>query len=165
MSEIIVPKETAQERRTLGAALQFLWRLGDALFVIEAAPSPNAAGARRGVVAEGPVSSRLAGLLRLFRYEVRCWPGGAIPDIDQAVESLIRLSDDPRAARRLLDIVPSVPTSVWGRDELGAGEMWTSNSVISWLIDRSGLLAADAVPLPAHGRAPGWDAGLAVARR
>jgi hypothetical protein len=28
---------------------------------------------------------------------------------------------------------------VWGRDELGAGEMWNSNSLISWLIARSGL--------------------------
>jgi hypothetical protein len=42
--------------------------------------------------------------------------------------------------------------------------MWNSNSVISWLIVRSGL-AADSIQPPAGGRAPGWDAGLVVARR
>jgi hypothetical protein len=60
--------------------------------------------------------------------------------------------------------VPDVPTPVWGRDELKAGEMWNSNSLISWLIARSGL-DVDSVHLPAHGRAPGWDAGLVVERR
>ena len=35
--------------------------------------------------------------------------------------------------------MPYVPTPVWGRDELDAGEMWNSNSIISWLIARSGL--------------------------
>lgn len=137
-------------------------RLGDEHFIIEVAPSPDVAGVQRGVVAEGPVGSRLAEPFRLFRYEVRCWPGGAIPDIDQAVASPIRLSEDPRAARRLLELVPSVPISVWGRDELRAGEMWTSNSVISWLIVRSGL-PPERAPLPAGGRAPGWDAGLVAA--
>ena len=46
-------------------------RLGDECFVIEVAPSPDARGANRGVVAEGPVGSRFAGALRLFRYEIR----------------------------------------------------------------------------------------------
>jgi hypothetical protein len=57
-----------------------------------------------------------------------------------------------------------VPTPVWGRDELRAGEMWNSNSLISWLIARSGL-EVEAVHPPAGGRAPGWGAGLVVARR
>ena len=38
----------------------------------------------------------------------------------------------------------NVPMPVWGRDELGTGEMWNSNSVVAWLIARSGL-AVDAV--------------------
>jgi hypothetical protein len=46
---------------------------------------------------------------------------------------------------------------VWGRDEAGPGEMWNSNSTISWLIVRSGLHAS-AVQPPAGGRAPGWHA-------
>jgi hypothetical protein len=60
--------------------------------------------------------------------------------------------------------MPSVRTPVWGRDELRAGEMWNSNSVISWLIARSGL-DAESIRPPVGGRAPGWYAGLAVARR
>jgi hypothetical protein len=91
------------------------------------------------------------------------WPWLAIPDVAVAVESPQRLSDDPLQAHRLLDLVPSVPTPVWGRDEFGAGEMWNSNSVISWLIARSGM-AAESIPLPAGGRAPGWEAGIAIAR-
>jgi hypothetical protein len=139
-------------------------RLGDGRFVIEVAPSPDQWHARRGVVAEGPVGSRLASLLRLFRYEVRCWFGGTIPDIAEAVASPVRVSDDPHTAHRLLELVPHVPTPVWGRDELRTGDMWNSNSVISWLIVRAGLPGHE-VPLPPHGRAPGWDAGLEVARR
>ena len=60
---------------------------------------------------------------------------------------------------RLLDAVASVPTPVWGRDELGAGEMWNSNSMVAWLIAGAGL-PADLLRPPANGRAPGWGAGL-----
>ena len=89
---------------------------------------------------------------------------GVIPDIDEAVESPHRLSDDADCARRLLELVPEVPTPVWGRDELRAGEMWNSNSTISWLIARSGI-DVESIPLPHRGRAPGWHAGIVVARR
>jgi hypothetical protein len=133
-------------------------------FVIEMTPVAGDNGARRGVVAEGAVGSRRVGRLRLFRYEIRRWPGGAIPDVREAVASPRRLSDDPEVARRLLDLVPCVPTPVWGRDELGTGEMWNSNSLTSWLIARSGLDTATVRP-PQGGRAPGWHAGLVVARR
>jgi hypothetical protein len=133
-------------------------------FVIEQAPVRDSNGAERGVVAEGAVGARWAGRFRIFRYEVRCWRNGVIPDVAEAVESPQRLSNDLLQAHRLLDLVPSVPTPVWGRDEFGTGEMWNSNSVISWLIARSGI-AAESIPLPAGGRAPGWEAGIAVARR
>jgi hypothetical protein len=133
-------------------------------FVIEQAPALGGHGADRGVVAEGPVGSRWAGPFRIFRYEVRCWREGSIPDIAEAVESPLRLTDDPGRAQRLLELVPDVPTAVWGRDELGAGEMWNSNSVISWLITRSGL-DVDAIQPPHSGRAPGWQAGILVARQ
>jgi len=133
-------------------------------FTIEQAPVPDADGAARGVVAEGAVGSRLAGRFRIFRYEVRCWRDGIIPDLGEAVESPQRLTDDPDAAQRVLDLAPHVPTAVWGRDELAAGEMWNSNSIISWLIARSGL-PAESIRPPARGRAPGWRAGLVVARR
>ncbi len=139
-------------------------RTSDTRFVIELMPSiwGHAARAGQGVVADGPLGSRLAGRFGLFRYELRCWRDGIIADVEHAVSSPMQISDDSRAAGRLLDLVPLVPLSAWGRDELGGGEMWTSNSVIAWLIVRAGLLSA-AVRPPAGGRAPGWDAGLRVA--
>jgi hypothetical protein len=42
--------------------------------------------------------------------------------------------------------------------------MWNSNSVIAWLLARSGV-PLSAVRLPAGGRAPGRHAGLVVASR
>src|SRR5690242_8536642 len=132
-------------------------------FVIEQAPAWGTSG-ERGVVAEGPVGIRAAGRFRLFRYEVRRWRDGVIPDIAEAVESPQRLSDDPERARRLLELVPQVPTPVWGRDELGAGEMWNSNSITSWLIACTEL-DVESIRPPAGGRAPGWHAGIVVAHR
>jgi hypothetical protein len=139
-------------------------RVPEGRFVIEQAPVRNGSGAERGVVAEGAVGSRWAGRFRLFRYELRRWRDGVIPDVSSAVESPRRLTDDLGASRRILDLVRDVPTPVWGRDELGAGEMWNSNSFISWLIARGGL-DAESIPVPQGGRAPGWHAGIVVARR
>jgi hypothetical protein len=133
-------------------------------YAIEMAPVWSERAPARGVVAEGAVGSRVLAGLRLFRYEVRCWRDGRIPDLAEAVESPQRLSDELSVAQRLLDAAASVPTPVWGRDELRAGEMWNSNSVIAWLIVRAGLDPSRA-RLPAGGRAPGWDAGLIVAAR
>jgi hypothetical protein len=139
-------------------------RVPEGRFVIESAPISDSDGADRGVVGEGAVGSRWAGRLRIFRYELRCWRDGVIPDIAEAVESPRRLTDDPDQARELLSLMPSVPTPVWGRDELHAGEWWNSNSFIAWLLARTGL-DTDAIQPPAGGRAPGWDAGLVLARR
>jgi hypothetical protein len=138
--------------------------LPEGSFVIEQAPVRDGHGAERGVVAEGAVGSHRAARFRIFRYEIRCWRGGMIPDIAEAVESPRRLTSDPDVARRLLELVQDAPTAVWGRDELGAGEMWNSNSLIAWLLARAGLPAATIHP-PAGGRAPGWNAGLFVAAR
>jgi hypothetical protein len=133
-------------------------------YTIEVAPSPDADEARRGVVATGPVGSRFLGRLRLFRYEVRCWRNGSIPDLRYAVGGACRLATDGRTAHRLVASAGAVPTPVWGRDELKTGEMWNSNSVASWLIATAGLPTGRLKP-PSHGRAPGWDAGLEAARR
>jgi hypothetical protein len=130
-------------------------------FTIEQTPVPDLHGERRGVVVEGPVGSRLAGRFRLFRYEIRRWREGVIPDIGEAVAGPVRLSDDPAVARRILDLVPSVPPLVWGRDEFHTGEMWNSNSVTAWLLATAGIDAG--VEPPSGGRAPGWRAGLRVA--
>ena len=131
---------------------------------IELAPSPDADRASRGVVATGAVGSRHLGRLRLFRYEVRCWRGGAIPDLAYAAGGPVRLTSDPGLAAELVALVGRAPRPVWGRDELRAGEMWNSNSMISWVIATAGLPAGALHP-PTGGRAPGWDAGLVVASR
>ena len=139
-------------------------RVPEATFVVEQAPVPDLSGEQRGVVAAGAVGSRWAGRFRIFRYEIRLWRNGQIPDVDEAVDSPRRLTNDELRARRVLEVVAQVPTPVWGRDELGTGEMWNSNSVIAWVIASSGIEAEPIQP-PAGGRAPGWHAGLEVARR
>lgn len=129
---------------------------------IEMAPVWNERSKDRGVVVEGPVGSRLLGRSRLFRYEVRCWRDGRIPDVAEAVDSPQRLSDDPGRAAALLSAVPAVPAFTWGRDELGVGDMWNSNSLVAWALASSGQDMGQVHP-PAGGRVPGWQAGLALA--
>jgi hypothetical protein len=69
-------------------------RVPDARYVIEQAPIPDDDGDRRGVVAEGPVGLKLLSRFRLFRYEIRCWKGGVIPDIRQSVGSPVHVAND-----------------------------------------------------------------------
>jgi hypothetical protein len=133
-------------------------------FVIEMTPVRVGERTEEDIVAVGPVGSRHAGRFRIFRYEVRRWRDGYIPDVADAVDSPQLISSDPDTARRVLNLAPQVPTLVWGRDELKTGDMWNSNSLISWLVTRSGIGAGPIQP-PAGGRAPGWDAGLTVAHR
>jgi hypothetical protein len=140
-------------------------RVPEGCYVIENAwPSPDSDTASRGVVVEGPVGNRWVARFRVFRYEVRRWRDGTIPDLDAAVASPQTLSQDPELARRLLDLVPSVPKLMWGRDERRTGEMWNSNSVISWLLSGTGL-PADEIQPPAGGGAPGWQAGIRTSMR
>ena len=141
-----------------------LVHLPEGCYAVESAPVPDDDLCARGVVAGGPVGSRWAGRFRIFRYEIRCCRGGVIPDIGQAVDSPRRLTESEAIARRLLSLAPDVPTPVWGRDELRTGDMWNSNSIVSWLLAQSGL-DADSISMPPGGRAPGWDAGLVMARR
>jgi len=134
----------------------------DGRYVVEMTEIRDDRGAQRGVVKEGPVGLRAAGRFRLFRYEIRRWREGTIPDVAYAVAGPLTVADGAGPARRVLELVPDVPTLVWGRDELRTGEMWNSNSDTSWLLTAAGL---DAGAPPAGGRAPGWDAGVALARR
>jgi len=113
----------------------------------------------RGVVGEGPVGLPWLGRSRFFRYEIRRWRDGTIPDIAEAVASPQRLDTDVTRAGRLLDLVPAFPAATWGRDELQAGEMWNSNSLTAWLLARSGHRAGavrrrPGAALPAG--QPGW---------
>jgi hypothetical protein len=118
----------------------------------------------RGVIAGGPVGARILGRSRWFAYEVHCWTGDSIPTVPAALAGPVCVSASAAAARRILKLVPKCPRYTWGRDEVGAGEMWNSNSLVSWLLIRAGVWA-DGIGPPAGGRAPGWDAGLTVAAR
>jgi hypothetical protein len=81
-----------------------------------------------------------------------------------AIGDPVLITEDESVARRVLGLLGEVPTPVWGRDELKAGEMWNSNSVIAWVLHRAGVVERAGSP-PREGRAPGWGAGVAVARR
>jgi hypothetical protein len=133
-------------------------------YTIEMAPVWNDKSPKRGDVCQGPVGLRILGRLRAFQYEVRCWHDGHIPDIADAVASPLRVSTDAGTTSYMLRIVREVPPLTWGKDELRAGEMWNSNSLVAWLLARAGL-ATDTIRPPAHGRAPGWTAGLTLAAR
>ena len=87
-------------------------KLPGSTYVIEQAPVHDWSGKDRGVVAEGAVGSRWAGRFRIFRYEIRLWRGGHIPDVAEAVDSPRRLSDQEACARRVLELVPRIPTPV-----------------------------------------------------
>ena len=137
-------------------------RLGSDRFVTEMAPVWGNKEPDRGVVGEGPVGLPWLGRSRFFRHEVRRWRNGVIPDVSEAVASPRRLSANRAKAQEVLELVPAFRTVIWGRDELRTGDMWNSNSLISWLLPRSGHDVGAVAP-PVHGRAPGWAAGLIVA--
>lgn len=136
--------------------------VADTETVIEMTPVWITRG-ERGVVAEGTVGLSALGRWRVFRYEVRCWAGGSIPDASEAVGGAHRVSDDVRTAHRVLNAVEEFPALTWGRDEMQVGDMWNSNSLVSWLLIRGGV-SLDEVHPPAGGRAPGWEAGIAAAQ-
>jgi hypothetical protein len=138
--------------------------LDDDRYVIEMAPVLSEPEAERGVVCEGPIWAPALGRIRAFRYEVRCWRDGRIADVHQAVASPQRVSADFLQASDVLDLVRWVPWLTWGRDEIHAGDAWNSNSLVSWLLARTGH---DMTPInpPRDGRAPGWAAGLTLAQR
>ena len=138
-------------------------RLGGVPYTVEMTPAWGHAPVERGVVATGAVGARPLGRSRLFRYEVRCWRHGLIPDRSYAVGPTVVVTRDAVATARLLRAAPAVPALTWGRRPTGAHDMWNSNSLVAWLLARAGL-PADHEP-PGAGRAPGWTAGLLVAER
>jgi len=161
--EALVARRQHRPRRDLYHSALVV-SLDGARYVIEMAPVWRTVAADRGVVSEGPVGSPWLGRSRWFRYEVRCWRDGVLPDIAYAVASPQLVSGDPAVARRVLDLVALFPCGVWGRDDFHTGEMWNSNSLTAWLLAASGH-DAGAIRLPAGGRAPGWSAGWEIACR
>lgn len=130
-------------------------------YVVEMTPAWGQPAGARGVVASGPVGLRALGGLRAFRYEVRAWPDGELPDRTFAVGAPVVIPLTTDRVDTLLGRLAYVPPLTWGRSVLPAGDMWNSNSLVSWLLTTSGV---DATRLrPRSGRAPGWDAGIVVA--
>ena len=127
-------------------------------------PIPDKDPTKRGVTVQGPVWSHWLGRFRMFRYEVRRWRGGSIADIAEAVGGPQRLTDDEAKARAVLEAAQTVPAKVSGRDVLHVGEMWNSNSVISWILTIAGIDASK-IPPPAGGSAPGWRTGVIAAKQ
>ena len=144
------------------AALE-IW-IDDRRFTLEMAPAWGPGHAGPGVLGEGPVGLRVLGASRFFRYEVRRWKDGIIPDLAYAESEPLRVCSDALRAEAVYDGVADVPLLIWGRDALGAGDMWNSNSLVSWSLAKGGV-DVDAVALPPQGRAPGWSAGVIAARQ
>lgn len=155
-------REHRRPLRLVHAALTLV--LGERTYAVEMAPAWGAGAGGAGVVATGPVGSRALGRSRLWRYEVRCTPDRPVPDVALQVGEGRVLTRDPRAVGALRAVVGDVPPLVWGRDQLGCGDMWNSNSLISWALAEVGLSDA-AGPVPSGCGAPGWRAGLVLAQR
>ena len=157
---VVAALERRSRRDLYHSALEVV--LPSGRYMVEMTPVPDARADLRGVVAEGPVGLRSAGRIRAFRYEVRRWRDGVVPDLGFAVDSPVLLTGDATPARAVFDLVPAVPRLTWGRDEAGTGEMWSCNSITSWLLARAGLDPAG-IRMPRRARAPGWEAGIRVA--
>jgi hypothetical protein len=161
--EALAARRARRPRQPLFHAALRVWLDGEE-FAIEMAPAWGTPAGERGVVGEGSVGRPWLGRFVLFRYEVRRWRGGVIPDRAFAVESPRVLDTDRARVDELLRAVCVFPTYTWGLDEQCTGDMWNSNSLISWLLAVSGH-DLSAIVVPAGGRAPGWAAGAAVAER
>ena len=85
----------------------------EATFVVEQAPVRDLSGEQRGVVATGAVGSRWAGRFRIFRYEIRLWRNGQIPDIGEAVDSPRQLTSDDHRVRRVARLARDASPRTW----------------------------------------------------
>jgi len=87
--------------------------LGSDRYVIEMAPVWSTKEPERGVVCEGAVGLPWLGHSRFFRYEVRRWRDGVIPDLSEAVDSPRRLSANTAQAQQVLALAPAFPAVTW----------------------------------------------------
>ncbi|WP_210417295.1 hypothetical protein [Cellulomonas sp. Y8] len=159
--EAVAALRDRRPRRTLVHAALLVRPATGPEVAVEVAPAWGQPAGDRGVVATGPVGARVLGRSRLFRYEVRCWAGGSVPDLAWAVARRCATTD-PRVAAALLAAAPGVPVRTWGGRAPGVRDMWTSNSVVAWLLAAAGLDPEHLGPPPGC-RAPGWDAGVRAA--
>jgi hypothetical protein len=126
-------------------------------FTLELMPALPGANADGEVT--GPVGVRLAGRVRIFRYQVCLSAKDVLPDQEWAVAPALRLTEGAELVRRLRTQARRVPSYTWGRKRRGHPEMWTSDSAVSWILATAGIDAA-AIRVPSGCRAPGWRAGL-----
>ena len=113
-----------------------------------------------------PSAAATPGGCVVFRYEVRCWRDGSIPDLGAAVGGPMPADErSPRSPATCSTLVADRPTCrCGGATSYDAGEMWNSNSMIAWLIAGRGAAGGATCDRRPDGRAPGWAAGLEVAR-
>jgi len=161
--ESIDARRHHRPRRSLYHAALEVWLDADH-WTVEMTPAWGGPHKEHGVAVTGPVGFRSLGASKFFRYEVRIWRDGSVPDLGYAVGGAQHVPTDAGRTRRLLAAGARVPSLTWGRDELGLGEMWNSNSVVAWMLATSGHDVGELAP-PGGGRAPGWPAGLALAAR
>lgn len=131
-------------------------------FTLELMPAWQ--GGRGTPLATGSVGFRGADRFALFRYQLHCDDGGTFPDERWAIGEPLVVSRESGVPERILALAAKVPRYTWGRRVRGTSEMWTSDSVVSWLLTRAGIDLAQFGPPPGT-RAPGWQAGLEIARR
>ncbi|MBO0595821.1 hypothetical protein I2485_13105 [Nesterenkonia sp. E16_7] len=136
---------------------------GPAEYVVEMTRAWGQPLGPRGVVAQGPVGFTWSGASPFLRYEIRCWRDGIIPDREWAVGPPHRFPLAAEDVGALIGRIPEAPQLTWGRDVFGIGDMWNSNSLISWLLQSAGIDAAALAP-PERGDAPGWRSGIVAAR-
>lgn len=135
----------------------------DGRYTIEQTPArPH--GEKRGVVGIGPIGGHWIAHWHLFRYELRRWRDGVIPDIGEAVDSPQRLSSDPAVAKRLLDLLPEVPFLCGAATSSAAVTCGTRTRKLPGCLPARALMSIPS-SRPPGGRAPGWHAGLVAAAR
>jgi hypothetical protein len=161
--EAVVARRGGRLPQDLYHAALEIW-LDDMRYTVEMAPAWGNGHGQDGVIGNGPVGFRMLGRSRFFSYEVRRWRNGVIPDLSEAVDGVTHLTSDTYSALGVFEAVSSFPPWTWGRDEIGVGDMWNSNSLVAWAITRAGIDASSLAP-PTGGRAPGWSAGVIAASR
>ena len=160
---LCAPRKTCLERRrpceVRHSALQI--QVPEGRFVVAQTPVPRLSVERRGVVAEGAVGASWAGRFRIFRYEIRLWRNGHIPDVAEAVDSPQRLNSDETLCVARARPGVEVPTPVWGR--MGCDrEMWNWKAITASTSTAAGSRLVDTASR--GGPPPGSRAGVTAAR-
>ena len=106
------------------------------------------------------------GIFGPWSYAIRVFRNGSIEDETNIKETTV-LSTDCDTARNIVQLARDVPLLDYGEKigtKTGAADRWSSNSVVSWILQKAGLDPANIDP-PSGGIAPGWDAGITQAKK